>query len=279
MVVKPKIILIHSALHTGTHFLMDLLASLSPNGIPHGHGWTRNVTGNGATMEHSTFDDGLENFVLDMVRQAQEKGYWDDTWQLLALSFHNRRSWSAVYDILLNGKPDLPVCVPMRDPLLAINTRIWRELRTVDGLLANDEDRRRLRVLDQMGSIGRLLAIPKKNVFVLPIDLEDKYSRCLKMAKFCGFDTLADSFSKKIESWSPLNFTYKGDFVQRRESNGAVFDDEGYRKIKLAISDNNIQYIRKHLDLELDMLNEITIKNPRIKTRMQELGYNKLSWW
>jgi len=269
--------IVYSALHTGTWFAVDLLTEVSKEEADcREDKWIQHS--DQTTIEEMSFPDGVTNKWIDNLlyqKDLQNDGLLPHI-ELLVLQAHQRKD-SNLYQSLLTTKPEIPVIVPFRDPLLSINTRAWRECGSIENFLAQPIEDRKTRVRDQLASIIRLLRLPPEHIYILPIDLVrtennriNTFKDVIKYAKLTSNERLVE----QAKAWKPKNQTQNGVFVQ--QAFHKKIKDKGFLRIKEAILTNDIESILDCFGEEIQLTHTmLAYFIPQLK----ELGYKNLCWW
>ena len=267
-----KIIIVYSALHTGTHFTCSLLINNSVGqAICKQDDWIQRIYN--VTIEDLVTSEGIT--LQEIQKLLESKKQEIENLDTLILQVHQRHNGSFYQNLCLR-QPEVPVIIPMRDPLLSINTRIWREAGTIQKFKENSVEIRKARVEDQLFSIIRLLRIPKKHIMLFPIDIIRTIEEKIQIFKdVLDFGELLpnDKMFSNAKSWTPVNQTINGDFAQK----GLYpIEEKEFVATKNAIIKNDIDTIQKYLSLEFDLAKQML--NP-FKETFIALGYKELSWW
>jgi hypothetical protein len=268
-----KKVIVYSALHTGTAFTCNIISTNATGKIlskDEGY-WLQPILNcsiedliNGETLT----DERIEEIIKDKIEETFDL----DT---LVLQIHQRYKGS-LYQSLYQSSPEIPVVVPIRDPLLSINTRIWRETGAIQKFQQETSEYRIARAKDQLDSIIRLLKLPKENVIFFPIDIErnedEKIEVLRNLLNSCNLSA-NERLTQSAKKWSPVNTTVNGDFAQK---NLYPIEEKEFVSIKEAILAGDTETVNKHLSIEFKLLQDM-LKS--LKTKFTDLGYKKLCWW
>ncbi len=268
--------IVYSALHTGTWLTCGLIRTVTSPVIPKSDGWLKEIS----TKYIEDFSDKPldQNWKKEFVNIIPDH-YFPSSGNFL-LQSHHRNNISLMYQNLLVHKPTIKIIIPVRDPLLSINSRIWRERGSLEAFQKEEEPFRVLRVKDQLDSFFDLIKIPKEHVFFLPIDTEamadEEYrsNYCRKMLDFCELKP-NNKFDKAVKEWGRVNNTNGGKYPQKAIHRFGL-DDPAFEKIRQAIIDKDLELTETYLDFEINYLKEIYSDyiGP-----MKELGYKNLLWF
>lgn len=266
-----RVFVVYSALHTGTWFTVGAIK----------HGRTMShvadkffVERYGCTIEHYPTSKFLNlKFQEEVIEFATEymKCKPSEIKDGYVLQAHNRSQDSNLLYCIQNSKPFTPVVIPMRDPLLSINTRIWRECRTVDTFRLKDEGYRMRLAKDQIMSIKNLLLrVPRRNVCVIPVDLcaEDKDRRRSSIEslwKHCDLD-IPDDADRFIQSWGLANDTVF--WHTQREDTYA--DNDFFEEMKSRIMSNDVKFVESNYRIEIAALRD----EGDLRQSLVDLGYD-----
>ena len=273
----PHKVLVYSALHTGTWFLCNILTKCTKEHADIREGsWIRK--GFGRPMEGIIFPDRkLTHSRMEYILKTQAKHGLtiEDYIELLVLQIHHRTK-SRLYNAILRNKPEIPVLVPMRDPLLSMNTRIWRETGAMGVLARENKWTREYRARDQVTSIARLLNLSKRHVLTVPIDIPRTDSQKIQVYKdildTCSL-TPIDGLEQEAKEWKPVNPTADGQYAQRTHHK---VEDSGFIELKEAILSRDMKEVSRKMGIELNLMRkELKSYIPKLEA----LGYKDLPWW
>jgi hypothetical protein len=239
-------------------------------------GWIRK--GFKRPMEDLRFPhDFLSTRRLDNILKAQAKFKLtiEDYIELLVLQIHHRTN-SNLYRAIKKNKPEIPVVVPMRDPLLSINTRIWRETGAFGILTRENKWTREHRAKDQVDSLTRLLDLPKTHVHMVPVDIFRTDKQKIKVYKDviggCNLTPL-DTVEEEAAAWEPVNPTANGTYAQRTRHK---VEDSGFIELKEDILSKNMEAVQRRIGIEVEVTRKAL--KPYIP-KLKALGYKDLPWW
>lgn len=275
MIPKQKAI-VYSALHTGTWFTCRVLTECSVEEAGHrADQWFREVQG--SPIEFLNFSKGItEERINEILHKQEEYGReYDEHIEIGVLQAH-QRGMSSMYKALQAKIPEIPIFIPMRDPVLSLNTRVWREAGTIKKLKEESLEFRLDRARDQTNSIARLLRLRKDRAMFVPVDIErteeEKIQVFKNIIKYANL-TEGPNLEESARIWQPVNHTKDGDFVQKQMRR---IDDKPWIDIKNDILNGHMRVAYQYLGPEMRlMVNEL---KPYID-RLKELGYKNLAWW
>jgi hypothetical protein len=261
-----KIVIVYSALHTGTKFTCNICHNISLDKTLYKE-YDYTVIRNNTRVESLTNQTQVtQQKILEVLEDELTP-----TIDAIVLQVHQRQN-DSFYQSIFQNIPEVPVIIPMRDPLLSINTRIWRGTGTIEKFLSQSNDERVARAKDQMSSIVRLLEVPKNHTLIFPIDIDrDLNERVQALRDILEFANLSIDESKiaKAKDWKPVNPTANGDFCQQSLYR---IEDEGFLSIKDAILNNNSSIIQKYLSVELEIMRNML--SP-FRERLTNIGCKK----
>jgi hypothetical protein len=265
-----KLAIVYSALHTGTKFTYNTLTNCSTgNTIYKKDCWFGNKD-YVSNLETLVGEEGPTRYKINKILEEQERL---DNVDCLIMQVHQRRHGN-LYSSLLKNKSEIPIVVPIRDPLLSINTRLWRETGTMSKLLSDTEETRIARTKDQLDSIIRLIQLD--NVFFFPIDIVrtegERLAIVNKMLSYCGL-TLNDKAKQIAKDWTPINPTVGGNFAQQKLY---TIEEKEYVELKEAILNKDLDTVEKFISIEFKLLKQML--SP-YKDRYTQLGYKDLLWY
>lgn len=271
-----KTILVYTVQHTGTWFLINLLftgqnnkSGLLPDfeAKQRGREDPYEIDKNLFSFEDDIYISISECFPIEKVNKDwlnrtffnflnEEEASSD----LLIIHNHCRQPESELIKNLRITKPEIPIVSSMRDPLLSIFTLIQREHKTYESFSKERTYTRLGRIVAHSNRFLSILTLPKEHVFIFPIDIKEKEKNIDNLFNFCSLEKTEKTF-ETIKGWKPVNKT---------ETENNLFND-----IKSYIISKDIKQIEKYLKVEFDYLR--TRKD--LKTLLQNLSYEDLSWW
>ena len=266
-----KHVFVYSVQHTGTWFLIRILRSAYQKNESRqcGDGWFRRHTDRDINTDNIYFADKPINkqFLIKYGERYMEdknlKGI-----KLLIAHGHHHRPGGKIFKSLAKYKPGMHICVPIRDPLLSVHSKLWREYRSWDEMLNWEDEQDRIARTEQFAdALLDLLKIPQNHIFLFPIDLsyteEQKNQIGKKMCIFCDIP-FNDGVKEYIKNWKPQNETYS------KSDKNDIFDI-----IKEAYRNNDTEQLYKYLNVEMDYLKTRT----DLIEKLKEVGYKNLIWW
>jgi hypothetical protein len=287
LLVEPRTnIFVYTAQHTGTWFLIHLLETAEGNGCFD--------FGDANARENGRQDtDSIEcKYITDTIRArpASEEQECVDLCSWLENSYTNfvpeeRKNQSlAVYHghhfnsgsplcLYLKDNADrpFPIVTSIRDPLLAIQTLIWREYNSYLSFSLESLEERLERTIQHTNIINDLLSLP--NIFYFPIDQTnstvERTLKTIELFNFCGLK-LSDRTKKFIQDWEPHNTTKDWVFHPKGQFSSAVFEC-----IKKEIAAGNKEFVKEILSIEFNYLHT----RDDLKEKFSRLGYSDMIWW
>lgn len=266
-----KYVLVYSAEHTGTWFLIRFLLSAYPfrQRRQCGEEWFRKNTHRGMYLDNLSLSAGpLTEYFFSRHAEMYIDEKTLNNLKLVIIHGHHYRSRGDLVSSLIHHKPEIPVCVPMRDPLLAVNTKMWRDLKSWENILKwETKDTRLARARLMAEAILELLLIPQEHVLLQPVDLqyskEDKQQIGKDLCRYCGIPLTEDT-QKYVAEWQPQNSSYPREDISPQ-----------FQEIKSAYRAKDMEALSKYLDVEMDYLN----CRQDLVHRMEDLGYTEMIWW
>lgn len=264
---------LYSAMHTGTWFLIDLLQSA----------YSTRELGAAELMKRSGKEAPGE---LDFKEDEPVGKRWVDENVRPYITFREKKikniilhfhrfvdpnkdyGLSPMLESLYKIKPEVPVLIPMRDPLLANITRLER----VQGLFSYSKEEREELAKVTSTACSQLIGIPEDHRFVFPIDIKlseaEKRDLCLSAIKHAGLrkTTRTDMY---IKQWKPVNVSAE---VAKDRDWG---DISKYEEAKRLIKANDIVSAKEIIGPEIEVFSQ----NEELKKRLEALGYKDLAWW
>ena len=275
-----KAVIVYSALHTGTWFACSALASAKELHIVLEDRWVREKRGD--PLEHQPMRTVDLDWMKDLItKQAAVGATIPKEVEAIVFQAHQRDVNTHMYRAICKEVPGLPVVIPMRDPLLSINTRVWREVGTLDRLRAESYETRRNRARNQLGSIKRLLSIPSGHVMLFPIDIPalmqeaNRIQQVEELIEYCDLTETEDTHKFAVD-WQPFNQTSGGANHERKHH--PIIDKE-FEGIKANILAGKMGPVKEALSVEYKELVSCFYGQPNLIDRLKELGYKNLPWW
>lgn len=276
-----KTIIVYSALHTGTWFTCDILTGATKEYCDYrADSWINNgclIKGEKNTIIEDALYYGKKQEIEGLLSLQRSRGlHISNCIDSLILQAHNR-SRSPFFTHIQEYKPEVPVVIPFRDPLLSINTRAWRECGSMATLQEEHIENRKYRVRDQLASIIRLLCITKEHAYKFAIDIprteEQKIEIFNDVIDFAGLTPDPIAINRQAKEWRPINTTINLSDSEKKRRN---IEEDEFVSTKNAIINGDIEFIEKYMDIELDLTRKILIN---FKPDLEELGYSNLHWW
>lgn len=176
---------------------------------------------------------------------------------------------------------DIRTIVPVRDPLLSINSLVWRKYGTLEALRQASDEVRTKRARLHMLNFVELLDLPDRNAFKFAIDtknlasIESRIGALRSLAGFCNMSTDESKLYDFARDWQPVNHT-KDDRLYWQQRIHDKVDDSAFQSIKDAILHRDVATVRKYLGPEFEYLRD---QAHFIGDRFTRLGYEDLLWW
>jgi hypothetical protein len=291
-VQNQKQILVYTAQHTGTWFVINLLRTANSNS-------NRVLADNAVRLRgrilHKNYEKNnpfayIDDKVLSEAELAEssesKKGYLGTGWLkrtflnytteeensvgLLILHNHCKQFDSTLIKYLRIKNPVIPVVTSVRDPLLAIITLVWREYGKIDKFVTEHPYMRLGRVVAHVKRIENLLFLPAGRVFLFPIDAKniDKSLLCKNLFDHCGLVQTEDT-ERYIQDWKPQNETKNWDLFK------SDYEIDKFEEIKRDILNGKDDLVKEYFKIEFDYLK--TCDN--LKISLKNLGYENLVWF
>lgn len=266
--------IVYSAKHTGTWFAAKILASCL-RGCGRSDEWVKDV--HGVTIEELAFGKRVTSkYIRKVVDEVlRQRGSFSLAEKRLTLQAHHEQKETNLYISLKKMKPEVPVIVPVRNPLLSLNTLLWRQSQDTPLQEIPKEERVQI-AKNHARNIVDLLDLPSKNVFFFPIDTPDLLNRenrikqCVQAAKHCRLKP-TEGLYKFAEQWSPVNATLKkGDKSKT---------DVLFAKIKREINNHNLDCVKRVLGPEFSVFQDSFAPHTKGRKMLKKLGYKNLGWW
>ena len=281
---NTEIRLVYSCFHTGTWFVVNLLCScykdyvnpvIKPNEFyiegnkvaGRSDAWiSKHIGKRGEELPVDKIDMTWLRSIFDKIPADEYKHL-----QLVVLQFHHLHgSDKHFFNSLCKYKPEIPIVVPVRDPLLSLNSLYWREFKSLDNLLRADVKKRRSIALLHMRSyIDMYTKIPKNHVKYFPIDIPQLKSESFRvqhvksLITYCKLE-LSPYVIEIARKWTPSNTSEK--FTGVRSEFAQIKNDILQRK--------NLKKIKNIYSFEIDFLNS----HKELKDSLYKLGYKDFIW-
>jgi hypothetical protein len=192
--------------------------------------------------------------------------------KILVAHDHHHKVGSQLIEGVRRNKPKVPFIVPMRDPLLSLHSKMWREVEIYNSA---DKDSKRLQRAEHcVDKYIDLLSVPEGHLFYIPIDTShtDTEEGRIQLAKeahqFAGIE-FTDRAREFACRWKAKNTTQKLVKGKDKEPHPRW---EGLKKRYLA---GDIEFVKKEMEIEFDYLR----KQDKLKKLLQKIGYKELPWW
>lgn len=191
---------------------------------------------------------------------------------ILVAHDHHHKVGSQLIENVRRNKPEVPFIVPMRDPLLSLHSKMWREAEIYD---KPDKDSKRMqRAMRCVDLYVDLLSVPDGHLFYLPMDTdrtnteEGKIQLAREAHEFAGIE-FTDRARKFACKWKAKNTTKKLVKNKGREP------DARWGELKKNYLAGNIDPVKKAMKIEFEYLHE----QDELKELLQKVGYKELPWW
>lgn len=275
-----KKILLYSVMHTGTWFLMRLLRTAEGTSREFGdahicrHGRPKELA---ETLPIKQIDEEwyLKNFEPFMFTAEEQEAEVPAQIDFSILHFHHLHFGTSMMRYLqAGGHPAFPLITPIRDPLLAVNTLIWREYKDFQVFLREETFSYRVeRMRDHANKIKDLLTLPSDRIFVFPIDRndseEEKKTLVSNIFQYCDLK-FGKGTAAYITGWQPQNRTQEAPKITNFEHDNSCFE-----AIKSYHASGDKTGVRKMLYPEFNYLQS----RDDLKTLFQKQGYKSMLWW
>lgn len=188
---------------------------------------------------------------------------------------HHHKAGSWLIKALAKAPSETSIVIPMRDPILSLHSKIWREIEQHHNAAGIKEKARKNRLDSWIVRYKEILSLPKGHVFILPIDAEQSKTEesRLKIIKelhdYCNinFNQKAQEAAKQ---WLPDNRTFN--LVSRTQK---VIPDPKWEQFKVRYAERDIKHTRAVMGLEFERLH----RDEELKRLMENIGYKDVLWW
>jgi len=281
---NTEVRIVYSCFHTGTWFVVNLLCSCFDRGVKpvikpneffiksdkvvgRSDAWISKFTGRrGEELPTNKIDT---SWLLRLFKSVPPHEYKD--LQLIVLQMHHLHGSDKLFFKSLCGvKPEIPIAIPVRDPLLSINSLYWRFYKSLQNLLRSDQKKRYSMVTLHMKSyLDLYVKIPKDHVKYFPIDipqLQNEDFRIQQVKDLVRYYQLKPStYTLEIaRKWAPSNTSEK--FTGVRSEFAQLKND--------ILLKRNIKRIKQIYAFEIEFLSS----HKELKNRLFELGYKEFIW-
>lgn len=271
--------LLYTVEHTAGSFTGELLRGLSPSNVWLGdaHMMQRGRKKGLDAYRCRNFNDAwLKKYLLDYLTASESEV------DFVMFSAHHSVPGSNLVKALVKAPLPLPVVSSVRDPLLVVHTKLWREC-AIQGIALEDvsvEYRQEL-VRKYADLVHDILSVPNGHMFILPVDLVGMQSRETRLAwvkrmlKFCGLPVISMDIAKyhelvdRAHQWARVGDTRMSTHIIRAGLQKPFVESRRY------IYRKNKKGIQKYMPYEFNYLNT----RDDIKAKMETLGYRYLGWW
>lgn len=268
-----KIIIVYSVMHTGTWFTCSMIEKTNKGVLSRSDSWIR-----------ESYDRIIEDMNIDRYCTQQ---YWNNIiqnlsqndWSLddidiLILQAHYKNG-NQLYKRILKYKPEIPIIIPIRDPILSLHSKIWRGVEFHENLDVGLNEVRIQRCKDWINAYKRILTLPKEHVFLLPIDNEDskreesRIQTAKNMASFCDIDVTEDMILNAI-NWGKVNDT--NTLINKKKNKNPA---DKWENFKTKYAERDINFVKTVMSHEFKLLN----KDIELQRLLYNVGYRDLPWW
>lgn len=186
---------------------------------------------------------------------------------------HKAKSW--LIKSLHDFPAQTPIIIPVRDPLLSLHSKLWREDEQHNNPKGASKELRANRLNSWIARYKEILSIPKGNVFIFPIDAEQSKTEegrlqlVEEMFKYCDVP-FNDSAQDAAKTWIPDNKT--AELIKRTKG---IIPKPKWENFKERYNNGDRQHTRKFMAFEFDRLN----KEEELKELMKQAGYKNVLWW
>jgi hypothetical protein len=186
--------------------------------------------------------------------------------------YHKPGSW--LIDALKRAPAKTPIVTPLRDPILSLHSKIWREIEQHNNVTGLKEKARTNRLKRWIDLYYDIFSIPDGHIFKLPIDAEQSKTEetrvqlIKEMYEYCNVP-FNDHGLAAAKAWKQANSTYK---LVKNFDKTPKPRWEAFKKRYLA---GDLEHTKKIMGLEFEVLN----KEEELKRLMEKAGYRNLLWW
>lgn len=264
-----KIVIVYSIMHTGTWFTCSMIEKTDLECIARSDAWL--VEKYNKTIENIKCDKNCSKrfwtYKTELLRQED----WSlEDIDLLILQAHHDKI-SNLYQTIKRNKPEVPVIVPMRDPLLSLHSKNWRAEEYHENDITEEQRARRCEKWIQL--YKNILTLPEDHIFLFPIDLketkEEKIRRVKDMTEYIGI-SFSEEMSRAAADWNKVNDT-ENVIINVKEKTPAP----RWENFKEKYKQRDIEHSKYFMGIEFNMLN----KDIELQEMLYNIGYRDLLWW
>ncbi len=267
---NTNITITYSAKHTGTWFTIDVLGTSkeAKNVLGRSGGWIAKYDG-GRNYENFPTTKIDKTWVQKILKNVPDKFFKNLT--QLNMQAHHRNSNAFFYKAVKNKNLDLPIAIPIRDPLLAINTFFHREFNSKKDFLNSSLKGHML--VDNIRYISELCKLPKNNIIYFPIDRPDlkekqvRIKQCLSLLKHFEL-TPTEKTIEIATSWKKSNSSQQ--YLENQKRKTCQF----FKSMKKNIINKDYEKVDKYYHKAIELLK----KDKALKNFYKSLGYKNLMW-
>lgn len=187
--------------------------------------------------------------------------------------FHKSGSW--ILNALKRAPAKCPIVIPVRDPILSLHSKIWREVEQHNNASGIKEKSRKNRLDKWIAMYKDVLSIPKGHAFHLPIDAtqskteESRIQLIKDMYEYCELP-FGENALQAAKEWNPTNRTHKLITNEKGKTPAPRWENFKEKYIK-----GDINHTRAIMGLEFDILNQ----EKELIELMKQVGYKDVIWW
>ena len=188
---------------------------------------------------------------------------------------HHHKAGSWLIKSLHQNPAETPIIIPMRDPLLSLHSKLWREEEQYNKTNKTSDKVRINRLESWIERYYEILSLPQSHVFILPIDAKQstaEESRIIlieDMYNYCNIDFNEKAMQAALD-WKPANRTFN--LIKNKKEEGPQPKWEDFKSKYLK---GDINHTRSFMSLEFDRLRQ----EDKLKKLMEKIGYENVLWW
>ena len=188
---------------------------------------------------------------------------------------HHHKAGSWLINALHRAPAKISIIIPMRDPILSLHSKIWREAEEHKNENGTREKARQNRLRSWIVRYKEILTIPKGNVFLFPIDAEQSKTEesrikiIREMHEYCNIN-FNDRALEVAKQWGPENRTFN--LIKKSNPNGPAPRWEDFKQKYL---ERDVDHTKAIMGLEFEALR----KEDELKRLMEKAGYKDVLWW
>lgn len=268
-----KVIIVYSIMHTGTWFSCSMIEKTNKRVLSRSDSWVKEFYKK-RIEEMKTNEKCTQKYWQETTRILKQDDWSLDSLDILVLQAHHDKH-SRLMNVISKNKPEVPIVIPIRDPMLSLHSKIWRGVEYHDNDAANSNETRKRRCKKWIDAYKRILSLPKENVFLMPIDNEDSKDETKRiqvvknLCKHCDIE-FTEQMKSNAQEWGKVNTTNK--LIKKSKKKDPA---PRWKDFKSKYEEGNIKHTKAIMGIEFEMLR----KDKKLRKMLCDIGYKDLLWW